>query len=174
MRSRYKFLENKGPYFITLTIVEWLPIFVNRRYFEIIYDSLKYYSKKGTFQVLAYVVLENHLHLIIVGKDLSRGMRAFKSYTAKEIITRLKADGKKWALNQLAYYKKRHKIQSSYQVWQEGVHPQLISSEEMLIQKIEYIHLNPVRRGYVKRVEDWLWSSADCFSKGGGLSKLEL
>lgn len=144
MRSRYQFTESKGPYFITLTIVEWLPLFVSRNYFEIISDSLTFYSEKGGFQVLAYVILENHLHLILTGHDLSRSMRAFKSYTAKKIIEQLKADGKKWALNQLTYYKKRHKTQSRYQVWQEGVHPQLISSDQMLTQKIEYIHFNPV------------------------------
>lgn len=72
----------------------------------------------------------------------------------------LKQGGKKWLLNQLAYYKKRHKIHSDHQVWQEGYHPELILSPEMLRQKLDYIHYNPVKRGYVAAPEHWLYSSA--------------
>jgi hypothetical protein len=63
-------------------------------------------------------------------------------------------------LNQLAYYKKRHKTKSDYQVWQEGYHPELITSEPMLKQKMDYIHHNPVKRGLVAAPEHWLYSSA--------------
>ena len=63
-------------------------------------------------------------------------------------------------LNQLEFYKKKHKKNSLYQVWQEGTHPELIQTEKMLFQKIEYIHYNPVLRGYVDASEHWRYSSA--------------
>ena len=47
----------------------------------------------------------------------------------------------------------------SHQVWQEDFHPKQIISDEMLLQKIEYIHYNPVKRGYVSLPEHWNYSS---------------
>ena len=47
-----------------------------------------------------------------------------------------------------------------YQFWQEGVHPEYIQNEDMMRQKVEYIHQNPVNRGYIDRPEQWRYSSA--------------
>ncbi|MBM4067104.1 MAG: transposase, partial [Planctomycetes bacterium] len=54
----------------------------------------------------------------------------------------------------------KYETESDYQVWQEGIHPQLILNEEMLMQKIEYIHYNPVRHGLVDAPEHWRYSSS--------------
>ena len=48
-----------------------------------------------------------------------------------------------------------------YEVWARTNMPKMIENEEYLLQKITYIHENPVRRQYVKKPEDWLWSSAN-------------
>ena len=111
-------------------------------------------------KLYAYVILENHLHLVASGAELSSTLASFRKFTARQIISQLEQDKVEWLLNQLAYYKKQHKINSHYQVWQEGLHPKLIQTDEMMNQKIEYIHHNPVRRGYVKNPEDWIYSSA--------------
>ena len=90
------------------------------------------------------------------------------------IIAQLQNDNRKWIINLLSYYKKRHKRESSHQLWQEGFHPQQILSEEMLVQKIEYIHYNPVKRGYVLKPEDWAYSSArDFYLNEEGYIKLQ-
>jgi hypothetical protein len=104
--------------------------------------------------------MENHFHLIASGPSLESIIQSLKRHTAKQIIAKLKAQKKKWLLNQLSFYKKKYKAHSAYQVWQEGFHPQLIENEEMLTQKMEYIHYNPVRRGYVDYPESWRYSSA--------------
>ena len=57
-------------------------------------------------------------------------------------------------------HKKRYKENSQFQIWQEGAHPQIIRDDDTLNQKIEYIHNNPVRRGYVDAPEHWRYSSA--------------
>jgi len=162
MRSRYKFTEN-GYYFITSTVTEWIPIFTSKKYFQIILASLDFCQKQNKFKLHAYVILENHLHLTISGEDLSNKIKDFKSFTAKKIIENLEKDEKKWILNQLHFYKQKYKIQSNYQVWQEGVHPKLIQDEEMFRQKCDYIHNNPVKRGYVEKPEHWVYSSARWF-----------
>jgi hypothetical protein len=87
-------------------------------------------------------------------------MQSCKRHTAKIIIEELRQDGKDWILNLLTFHKKKHKTESEHQVWQEGFYPKQILSIEMLNQKIEYIHYNPVRRGYVSEPEHWIYSSA--------------
>jgi putative transposase len=63
-------------------------------------------------------------------------------------------------LHQLRMAKRRHKTHSEYQVWEEGSHPQQIATDEMMRQKLEYIHGNPVARGYVDDPTHWRMSSA--------------
>jgi len=48
-----------------------------------------------------------------------------------------------------------------YEFWSKTNMPKMIETEDYLIQKINYIHANPVRRQYVRKPEDWLWSSAN-------------
>ena len=56
-------------------------------------------------------------------------------------------------LEQLSFYKKARKTDRAYQFWQEGIHPEWIQNKEMMRQKIEYVHRNPVKRGYVDHPE---------------------
>ncbi len=160
MRSRYKITATDGIYFVTSTIVEWIPIFTSRVYFEIVIDSLKFCRQSKGLLLYAYVILDNHFHLVVSGEKLSATMRSLKGFISHKIIEQLQQDKKKWLLNQLAFYKKRYKIESTFQVWQEGFHPEIILNEEMLVQKIEYVHYNPVKRGYVDLPEHWRYSSA--------------
>ena len=160
MRTRYKITDQDGIYFITSTIVEWIPVFTTKPYFDILAQSLIFCRKRKRLQLFSYVILDNHFHLIVSGPNLGRTITDLKKFTARQIIDQLQRDGKRWLLNQLAYYKKRHKTKSEHQVWQEGYHPELIVSAEMLEQKIGYIHYNPVKRGLVSAPEHWLYSSA--------------
>ncbi len=58
-------------------------------------------------------------------------------------------------LRQLRALKLRHKTRSEYQEWQEGSHPKQIANDEMMRQKLEYMHNNPVKRGYVDEAVQW-------------------
>jgi putative transposase len=160
MRSRYKVVEPGGTYFLTATVVEWIPVFIGKEACDIIVDALAYCRAKKSLRVYAYVVMENHIHLVADAPDLSRTLQAFKRHTASEIVSLAERSKKDWLLNQFAYYKKRYKTTSRYQVWQEGLHPQLIQGQAMMHQKIAYIHDNPVRLGYVDVPEHWRYSSA--------------
>ncbi len=173
MRTRYKILDEAYPYFVTATIVEWIPVFTKERYFEIITSALKFCREKEKFKLHAFVILDNHLHLIISGENLSQGIKDFKSFTARKIIETAKADNQKWLLNQFAFFKKKHKTESEFQVWQEGVHPQMIQNEAMLTQKAEYIHENPVKRGLVKNPEHWIYSSASNYILESGVLEID-
>jgi REP element-mobilizing transposase RayT len=103
--------------------------------------------------------MENHLHLIASSINLSQEIGKFKSFTARSIIDRLKQTDSQHYLNQLHQFKLAHKIDQDYQLWQEGSHPQAIFSEAVLRQKLEYIHNNPIKRGYVDDPAHWRYSS---------------
>ena len=160
MRSRYRIIDPDGIYFITSTIVEWIPVFTKREYFEIIVDSLKFAKKKKDLKLYSFVILDNHFHLIISADEISKTVQGIKAYTAKQIIKLLRSQRKYWLLNQLRLYKKGFKTTSTYQVWQEGFHPKLIRGSRMFYQKMNYIHNNPVKLGLVDRPEHWRYSSA--------------
>ena len=160
MRTRYKIVEDGQIYFITSTIIEWLPVFTRRPYFEILTDSLNYSRCHKGLKLYAYVIMDNHMHLIGGGDNLGKIIKEFKSHTAREIIKLAEQDSKMWLLNQLSFFRQKHKVESTHQVWQEGYHPKLISSEDILRQKIDYLHHNPVRAGLAEKPEDWLHSSA--------------
>nr|VFJ42870.1 MAG: hypothetical protein BECKDK2373C_GA0170839_100273 [Candidatus Kentron sp. DK] len=72
-------------------------------------------------------------------------------------------------LELLALFKRAHKTKTIYQVWEEGSHPQAVMSEAAMRQKIDYIHHNPVARGYVDRPEHWRYSSARNYPGQPGL-----
>lgn len=128
--------------------------------FDLIIESLKFLRENGSLKIFAYVILENHLHMIVSSEDLSNTMMRFKAYTARRIIDYAESNNNSWLLEQLKNEKKAFKDDRNYQLWQEGFHPQRIQSEEMLRQKILYIHSNPVRRGYVDDPTYWVYSSA--------------
>ena len=165
MRSRYKYFHNTSPYFVTCTVVNWIAIFTSPVMFDIIIESLRFLRETGSLKIFSYVILENHLHMIVSSEDLSNNMMRFKSYTARKIIDFAESKNNTWLLTQFKEEKKDFKNDRTYQVWQEGFHPQLIQSEEMLRQKIEYIHYNPVRRGYIDDPSNWVYSSARNYLK---------
>lgn len=169
MRTRYKFLDIQNQiYFVTLSVVGKIPIFTNLKYSDIIIENFNYYRKTQGLKIFYYVIMDNHIHLIASHPDnISQVLKNFKSYTAKAIIDALKTDESEWILFLLKHFKKKHKQYSTYQLWEEGSHPQIIESIKVLRQKIDYIHNNPVKRGLVRKPEDWVYSSV------GNIEELE-
>jgi REP element-mobilizing transposase RayT len=159
-RSRYRIYEDYYPYFLTCTVVGWLPVFTRTETVQIIYDSWLFLYDANRLDLYGYVILENHLHLIASSPDLAKEIGDFKSFTARRIIDYLEANGGQTLLKLLHFLKTRHKTDRPYQLWQEGSHPQQIQNAEMMRQKLDYIHGNPVKRGYVEEPAHWRHSSA--------------
>ncbi len=146
-------------YFATCAVVGWLPLFAKPELAEIILNSFNYLHERDRLSLHAYVVMENHLHIVATAREFSNELRDFKSFTAKRIVEALILSRTSFYLEQMRFLKKGHKTDQTYQVWQEGSHLAAITDDKMLRQKIEYIHFNPVRRGYVDRPEYWRYSS---------------
>ena len=232
-RSRYKIYDTSYPYFVTCTILHWIPIFTRVETVEIIINSLKYLqldaneskrshadrgnegvsshidtshseqtftdidsagsntepfsthkeptrshaprgSEKTGLIIYAFVILENHLHLIIQSNTINKDLARFKSFTARAIIDYLKKNNAKSILDQLKFYKKAHKADRVFQLWQEGSQPKQIQSAKMMKERINYIHNNPVKRGYVDEPEHWRYSSARVYLGKLGLLEVEI
>ncbi|MCU7960399.1 MAG: transposase [gamma proteobacterium symbiont of Bathyaustriella thionipta] len=159
-RSRYKFGNPQQAHFMTCTVLHWIPVFTRPQTVKILLDSLRYLQTHDGLRLYGFVILENHLHLLAQSDDIAHSMARFKSYTARQLIAWLNEHKVKRVLDQLAFYKKAHKDDRAYQFWQEGLHPECVENEAVLRQKVDYIHRNPVDRGYVDKPEHWRYSSA--------------
>jgi REP element-mobilizing transposase RayT len=171
-RTGYRIFEVEHPYFLTCTIVGWLAVFTRPEAVQILFDSWNFLEKERDFRLYGYVVLENHLHVIASAPHLANAIKSFKMYTARHIIDLLETHGAKVLLKQLRALKLRHKTDSEYQCWEEGSKPKQIDGDVMMLQKLEYIHNNPVKRGYVDDPVHWRYSSARNYAGMPGLIKV--
>lgn len=149
-------------HFITITVIEWVDIFTKADYFVIIADSLNYCKKHKGLKLYEYVIMPNHIHLMVKAKDgyqLSGIIRDFKKHTTKEILYKLKSDNRRYILNLLNNSFARKKGNEK-QIWQRENCSVTISSEKFYLEKANYIHKNPVKQNFVERPGDWLYSSA--------------
>lgn len=150
------------PHFLTLTIIEWIDVLTSEDCFTIIINTLKYCQENLGLLLYDYVIMTNHLHLIAAANQnhkLSEIIASFKKFTTKEIYKLLAKDNRKYILWLLKHsYSKKKGGQN--QLWQRENYPKLIKSDTFLAQKTDYIHWNPVKKGYVVKPEDWKYSSA--------------
>ncbi|MEZ0258126.1 MAG: transposase [Chthoniobacter sp.] len=167
MRSRYRIHEQDRAHFITSTIVEWLPVFTSAACCEILVQSLEYCRAHKELRVHAWVIMDNHFHAVFSAPQLAAVIADWKKFTAQALLAQIEREKREWLLERLQRMKAQHKTNSRYQVWQEGVHPQGIHDDAMMVQKIDYIHHNPVRRGWVASPEHWRYSSAHEWLEGG-------
>ena len=146
--DRYKIIDNVGVYFITFTVVDWLPVFVDESPNSILIDSLKYCIDNKGLRVNAYVIMPNHLHAVVFNTE-------FDSTALHQALT----DFRKFTGQALTGY-------VNTRFWQSGWHAEGIESERFLEQKVNYIHDNPCRKGLVRLPQDWRYSSAAFWMDG--------
>jgi REP element-mobilizing transposase RayT len=174
-RSRYKILDERYPYFITSTIVEHYNILKISSFRDIIIDGFNFLTEKRNIEINAYVIMPDHFHVIAKGKDLGIHISRFKSYTARRILDLLEEQNRRAWLKKFEGAKADHKKDRVYQVWMEGYHPKQIINRKMMIQKIAYIHYNPVEAGLVRKEKNWEYSSwGDYYECSSGLVEVTL
>lgn len=96
----------------------------------------------------------NHIHLLYSSTDASGLIRDFKKFTSKELKKNIHD-------TEPNLFKLFHDENGKFQLWQETNMPILIESEKVFMQKLIYIHNNPVKKNYVLKPEYWYWSSAN-------------
>lgn len=158
-RSRYRVYDSDYPHFITSSVVQGYPVFSNPLAAQVVLEALSFIQHERAATLYAYVIMENHIHMIVQSDKLSQQIQAFKSWTARDIIDRFSDNGHYFQLSKLNKAKNPSHIDSIHQLLQEGFHPVQICGDKMMIRIIDYIHNNPVKRGFVDRPEDWRYSS---------------
>lgn len=180
MSEQYKFHDNEGVYFTTSTVVDWIDIFTRLDYKMVIIDSLKYNQQQKGLVIHSWCLMTNHLHMIVSTKEgfsLSAIMRDFKKFTSKEImktIVDIQESRKDWMLKRFEYAAKYSKRIKNYKFWQDGSHPIELNTNELIEQKLDYIHNNPVVTEIVEKSEEYLYSSARDYIGIKGLLDIEL
>jgi putative transposase len=163
MSERYKAFDPEAPYFITFTLVEWIPLFTNQQFATIVVDSLKYCVQNKGLLIYGYCIMPSHVHLIVQSHKNPLGsiIRDFKKFTADEIVKAIK-DNENYHEQLLVFQNKATETKRNkfVKVWLDGYHPEIIYSNKFFFQKLNYIHNNPVTAGLVKRTEDYYYSSA--------------
>ena len=148
-------------YYLTFQVIDWIDIFTRKCYCEIILDSLKYCRTNKGLQLWSYAIMTNHIHVIVSAKNeyLSAVVRDFKRHTAVSILKMIdskKESRRHWMLNLFEFAAKKHKRNSKYQFWTHENHAISLESELFLRQKMAYIHLIPVRAGFVDHPNHWM------------------
>lgn len=159
MAHRLSVHDGAYPHFITSTILHWIPVFSREDYFGVLVNSLKYCIASKGLRVHCYVMMPNHFHMICSQRDakLTDVMRDMKTFTSKEIARKLESDGRTlW----LAAMRRGGGVTAGVKVWQDTYYPEQVHTEPFFRQKMDYIHDNPRRAGYVADPCDWKYSSA--------------
>ena len=180
MSTVYRFSENEIPHFITMTLVEWIDLFNRERYKEIIVDSLKYCIRHKGLVVHAYVIMSNHIHLIISTREqkkLAHIVRDFKRYTAKVLYETLKQDSEEsrrnWLLWIVESQGQRSSSNEKMKIWRHENHPIPLDDDFVLEQRIQYIHENPIRAGICHEPQHYIYSSAGQYEGEAGPVPIE-
>ncbi len=148
-------------YYITNVIHDRIPVFTRPSFIVPLIDSLNFYRYKQSYKLLGYVIMSDHFHILIwpQGEEAVPDiMRDFKRFTSGRILRQAEVDGK---LHWLDKFRQggEHTARAEYKVWQDDYWDKLIFSPEMLRQKLDYMHNNPVRADLARTPAEYAYSS---------------
>ncbi|HNP17590.1 MAG TPA: transposase [Fulvivirga sp.] len=175
--DRYKIQDQQACYFITMTVVYWIDLFSRRDYKDVIVESLNYCVAHKGLNLYAWIIMTNHVH--IVGKvetesGMSGFLRDFKKFTSKkivELIQEIPESRNEWLLDKFSFEARRTGRAENYKLWKDDNHAIDLSNIDMM-NKIDYIHDNPVRAGIVYEPDQYVYSSAIDYAGGKGMVKV--
>jgi REP element-mobilizing transposase RayT len=169
MADSYQIKDQNSVYFLTFQVVGWVDIFSRRSYRDIIISSFKYCREAKGLKIHAYVVMTNHVHCILsTENNLSDIVRDFKKYTARVILNEIKNPSESrrdWMKMIFGFHGRFNKRNKGIQFWTHENHAVELTSNEIIESRINYIHQNPVRAGWVEFDYEYFYSSARCFAE---------
>ena len=181
MSLKYKFKNPEGIYFTTFSVVGWVDIFTREVYRGIFMDSLNYCIKNKGLVVYAWVLMTNHVHLIVRRngdnklEDIFRDIKKFTSVKIIQEISNNPAESRKeWFLKFFKEKGHANTQNENFQFWQHGNHPIELDNNEIMEQKLSYLHNNPVNAGFVAEPYHWKYSSAGDYAGIKGYIEIEM
>lgn len=173
MSVKYKHSDVYSIYFCTFTCYDWMPLFEQTKSYDTVYNWFNI-LKQEKIEVIGYVIMPNHVHCILyfpeTGFNLNKVLSNGKRFMAYEIINRLENKNDICTLNILqdALTEREKKKKQLHKVFKDSFDAKPIFSEKFLIEKLNYIHYNPVS-GKWKLAEDFIsyeHSSASFYEEG--------
>ena len=137
-----RFQQSAQSHFVTFSCYQRLPRFQNDRVRDTFLASLERTRRSYRFRVYGYVVMPEHVHLLVSEpeeKTLAKAMQALKISVAR--------------------LEMRYHCNASATFWQKRYYDHNVRTHESFVEKLCYIHRNPVKRGLAQNPEDWKWSS---------------
>src|SRR3989304_9763096 len=126
-------------FFVTTTVQNFVKIFTDVRYCQVIIDNLNFYIRKYGFKLMAYVIMPEHLHLIVLTKvdtSISSFMRDFKKYTSVQIKRMLLADNNKKLISVFRKNASGYKNQE-FKLWTDRFDRLVLYTPKILQQKVD-------------------------------------
>lgn len=170
MSRKYKFHNKQGLYFVSFATVYWLDVFTRQIYFDVLTESINFCRAEKGMEIYAYCFMPSHIHFIFrsANEKPMELLRDFKKHTAKKVIEAIENNPqesrKEWLLWMMKRAGRKQGNITIYQFWQHNNKPIELWSTEVIKQKIDYIHNNPIESGYVTKAVDYKYSSASNFA----------
>ena len=178
MSRNYKFHNSEGLYFVSFAVVGWLDVFTRNEYKDLLLESLEFCQKSKGMEIHAWCIMTNHVHLIFKSIDNQKPeliLGDFKRFTSRNIIKAIQENPRESRKEFLLDYFKKEAAKSSnttnFQFWRHDNKPIELWSNDVIQQKINYIHNNPVEGGIVFKPEDYKYSSASDYAGEKGMLK---
>ena len=160
--EHYRIVEGVGLYYVTITVIDWLPVFIDETACKIITDSLNFCIQNKQLGVNAYVIMPTHLHAILFDTEfnperLKSTLDDMRKFTGRQLLDHAASQLPK-SFSEV--FEKHAGKDRKRRFWQPTQHSLGIFSNEFWKPKMDYLHENPCRKGLVLRPEDWRFSSA--------------
>jgi putative transposase len=159
MAHRFLISQDSPALYITVVTKDRLPVFRTDHMKELVCRAIDEARKSAGFLLFAYVIMWDHMHLLTSRPSTtSNVLRVLKSITARRLIDYLKENNHFSSLAKLQHQERDRNYK--YSLWQTEKNVLPVFSEGMFMEKVNYIHQNPVRAELCERTEDYQWSSA--------------
>ncbi len=156
-RKTFRRFETGSPRFVTFSTHRRLPLFHDDGLKDLFRDGLAVAHARGGFRLFAWVLMPEHVHLVLHpsrGVTMPRVLVSIKQPVAQRAVKRFRT-------REASVLKELVVRDGRVRFWQAGGgFDRNVRTMEKLRDEIRYVHENPVRRGLVERAEDWAWSSA--------------
>ncbi len=167
--ERYRIQPEAAVYFLTYSVVEWLPVFVSQASYKIITDGLCYCHHAKHLRINAYVIMPTHLHMIVFDADLDterlrHTLADFRKYTGRRLSDDCTRYGPRCFVET---FRSQAIADRERRFWQPSRHPEAVQGERFYRQKLDYLHDNPCRKGLVVSPNHWRFSSAAWYMSDG-------
>src|SRR6185295_7100538 len=150
MAHRFLISQDSPVLYITTVTKDRLPVFRTDQMKDVLCRAIDEARKSAGSLLFAYVIMIDHMHLLTSRPSTtSEVLRVLKGLTARRIIDYLKVNNNQTSLAKLAHQERERNYK--YSLWQTEKNVLPIFSEKFFIEKLNYIHLNPVRAGLCER-----------------------